>query len=244
MLASVLYHFANCSHGYVSAGGGTAVIDGSASSYNQAIGSCRRIFSFVAKRRLGSIRGEGILLYVKPDFYRLEVWDDMGNLIFHYVENNEEFEIMSLDDYEDVFSMIDPDEEDNQGTGFTLEEIKSIGLCLFEVEGGAEYIQDDGIMVTTLLPLDRDTTIERRFTFEKSSGMPSRFLVVKNGKKLREAVFENVEKSSGISRPHKVKIIDHVLSTTVTLSVVQESINTAIPVELFSINGNTWSNGE
>jgi hypothetical protein len=188
---------------------------------------------------LGSIRGEGILLYVKPDFYRLEIWDEMGNLIFHYVENNKEFEILSQGDNEEVFSIIDPDEEDHTGTGFTLEEIKSIGLCSFEVEGGAEYIQNDGAMGMIVLPLDREKTVERRLYFEKSSGMPSRFLVVESGKKLREAIFENVEKSTGISRPHRVKIIDHVLSTTVTLSVVQESINTAIPDELFFIDGNT-----
>jgi len=229
----------------VSSGDGTAAVDGSVPgtpgkiiSYHHAIHSCRRLFSFSAKRKLGSVRGEGILLYVKPDLYRLEVWDEMGNLLFHYIDNGEEYEYLSAEGSEEVFSIDEHGKEQDFGTGFTLDEIRSIGLCAFDVDPGAGYMQNDRRVATLFLPSGGDSTIEKRLVFESSSGMPSRFLVVGSGKTLREAVFENADMSNGIPRPQKVKIIDHLCSTTVTLTVIQENINAAIPEELFSLEAN------
>jgi outer membrane lipoprotein-sorting protein len=240
ILAAFLVTAAGCSPEYVSRA--DQIMDPSAAvkminDYHDSIKTCRRIFSFSARRKLGSVKGEGILLYIKPDLYRIEVWDEMGNLIFHYVTNGKDYELFIPEGGEELFFIDEDGQTTGSHAGFTIEELKGIGLSSFSVEGERKdlFTCDEGVRVVSVFPGDND--IEKEMVFDKDSGMPDRLVVTTNGKKRREASFNGVQKTNGISRPTRIKIVDHEHSTTITMKVNQEDINGVVTEDLFSLGG-------
>ncbi|MFQ6102833.1 MAG: hypothetical protein ACE5OP_00905 [Candidatus Glassbacteria bacterium] len=236
LLAAIV---ANCSPRLIStdrAAGGSREAIRLINGYRESIRTCRRIFSIDARRKLGGIRGEGILLYVGPSLYRLEVWDEMGNLIFHYVENSDEHELLIPEGTEAVFALDENGDAMISSTGFTLSELKSIGLSAFSFAEEEEDLSvgSDGDVLMSLV--SESGHLQKQLSFDGESGIPTRFRVTADGKTLREASFGNMKDVQDITRPMRIEIVDHENSTRVKLLVQQELINESIPDSLFSLS--------
>jgi len=213
-----------------------ALAVGIVNDYHRSIRTCRRIFQVSARKSLGEMRGEGILLYVQPGRYRIEVWDEMGNLVFHYIENEGEHELFLPAGSEEVFTVVDEIGIAGSNTGFSLDELKFSGLSAFFQDS-----EDEGVVAERTGPrkmtlIEMEAGSEKLLEFDPDTGVPLRFTVLKDGAKLREVVFKNSSEVDGVMRPASIKICDGVNATTVVLTVTQESVNGYVAESLFSLN--------
>jgi outer membrane lipoprotein-sorting protein len=199
--------------------------------YKAQITSCRRIFSFTARRGPAAARGEGIFLYADPGLYRLDVWDNMGNLLIHYVENSEDHELF-VREGETVLPVSEDVSASDGESGFTIGELKMLGLgAVLPPENPlrVEWEHDDPVVRYDEL----DEGVQKRLRIAPESGMLSRYTVTADGSEARRASFSRVKTSGGIPRATRIDMVDNERSVHIVLDVSQESLNAAIPESLF-----------
>lgn len=204
-------------------------------SYRDHIKSCRRIFSLEAKRGIARARGEGLFLFAEPGLYRLDVWDAMGNLLVHYVEDGTRRELV-VTGGEELLPLFKSSEDSVQSGGFTIEEMKCLGLGAFSPPLDARVSARGRSGVVVKYPGEAEG-VERRLHLFAGSGMPSRYEVTIQGEELRRADLSRVRTVSGIPRATRIEMVDHESSFRVELEIAQETLNEAIPESLFSPSG-------
>jgi outer membrane lipoprotein-sorting protein len=237
-MAISLLALAQCAPRYSGKGeimGDVSLVVEKMKNYRESLTSCRRVFSFKARRGIAHMRGEGLFLYEAPGHYRLDVWDNMGNLMIHYVENGVDRELF-VTGSEDIFALSSNEEESGEGGGFTIDELKALGLGAFvPPEQPLRTKWERGELVVSY-PGEAQA-VQKHISIVPESGMPSRYEVTVGEREARRASLSGVRSVNGIPRSTKIEMVDHEHSLDVVLEIAQESLNAAIPESLFFPSG-------
>ncbi len=199
----------------------------------------RRIFDFQLRRGLFSVEGEGVFLYQRPVNMRLDLYLGTSELVFQYVRNGEEAcaflpagqrILASEGGWVNLGGL-----EGLEGMRVRDDELKTMMLGLFDLRGEignlSEVRQGNSGYLLSLLRGDEVSYL----LLDRETGLLSTYLVLSDGRKVREVDFSSYAKIDGVDRPRSTKYRDEDLGVTIRVSIRSETLNERVDSSLFSL---------
>ncbi len=199
----------------------------------------RRIFDFQLRRELFSVEGEGVFLYQRPVHMRLDLYVGTSELVFQYIRNGEEGCVFLPGEQRILASeggwVNLGGLEGLEGMRVRDDELKTMMLGLFDLQGEignlSEVRQGNSGYLLSLLRGDEVSYL----LLDRESELLSTYLVLSDGRKVREVNLSSYEKIDGVDRPWSASYRDEDLGVTIKVSIRSEALNERVDSSLFSL---------